>query len=102
MYANRLGYTDITPYEVVVAKTARKLVIREMKCELDPNWKPEMIPGGFAAHTVNNSTQEWTITSEPGRESVVIRQHKNGEWKDKYGNRYSLNTKPVKFYDYNF
>lgn len=102
MYANKIGYSDVTPFEVVKACTVKKLIIREMETIIDETWKPDFHPGGFVGHVANNRDQKWIIKPLISGATVEIRQHKNGEWKDKYGNRYNLSNKPVKFYDYNF
>jgi hypothetical protein len=101
-YANKVLYTDVEPFEVVETRTERKKMIRPMKATLKPDWKPDMIPGGFAAHTVNNYSQEYDYESLPNEETFAIRQRKNGKWFDKYGNRYNISDKPRRFYDYNF
>lgn len=100
-FANLIGYSDITPYEVLRVISDKTIEIREMKSELDPSWKPEMIPGGFSAHTVNNSEQKWVIT--PNVEGLVVRARlqKNGKWKSAMG-EHRLSTAPRRFYDYNF
>ena len=101
-YANHHGYTDVSPCEVVRVVSDKCLEIRRMDSERDPNWKPEMVVGGFCAHTVNNHEQKWIITSNQEYKSFKIRLQKNGAWKDKYGDTYHLNKEPRRFYDYNF
>jgi hypothetical protein len=101
-YANQIGYSDVTPYEVVRVVSEQTLEVREMSSQRDPSYKPEFIPGGFAGHCINQDDQQWVITSDPARRVVRIRRDKRGNWKDKYGNRFSLDAKPVRYYDYNF
>jgi hypothetical protein len=100
-YANHLGYSDITPYEIVRVVSDITVEIREMNAERDESVKLEWIAGGFAGHCVNQSDQEWVITSDEKAPVIRIRLCKGG-WKDKFGRRYSLGIEPVKFYDYNF
>lgn len=100
-YANRFGYSDVEPYEVVRAVSAITLEIRAMRAERAHDWKPEIIPGGFAGHCVNQHEQRWIISSDPSAPIVRIRLGKKG-WKDRHGNRYTLSDRPKKFYDYNF
>jgi hypothetical protein len=100
-YANEMGYSDVEPHEVIREVSAKCLEIRAMSAALDPTWKPDMIPGGFSAHTVNNGEQRWLIRSSEASPVIRIRLGKRG-WKDKHGNRYVLSDKPRKFYDYNF
>lgn len=101
-HANRLGYSDIEPFEIVEKRTPRKLMVRCMDAELDPEWKMDVTVGGFAGHVNNNRTQKYSYSSNEEYELRAIRLNKRGEWHDKYGHRYSLNTVPHKFYDYNF
>lgn len=101
-HANKLLYTDIQPYEIIEKRTARKILIREMDAELDAEWKMDIIPGGFVGHVANNDTQKYSYTSNEEYPIKAIRLDKRGNWKDKYGNNYSLSIKPYKFHDYNF
>ena len=100
-YANEIGYSDVTPFEIVRIVSDKTIEIRGMNAERDPNWKPEIIPGGFAGHCINQDEQRWIITSRPDAPVVRIRLGKKG-WRDKYGCRYDLSDKPRKYYDYNF
>lgn len=100
-YANHLGYSDITPYEIVRVISDKTIEIREMKCERDESIKLEFIPGGFSAHCVNQRDQEWFISSDETAPVQRIRLGKRG-WKDAHGRRFDISDKPIKFYDYNF
>ena len=101
-YANEVGYTDVYPYEVVRVVSDKTIEIRAMDSELDPTWKPDMIPGGFCAHTTNNHSQRWFYSSNENNPIIRIRLQKNGQWKTKHGNRHVLADNPRRFYDYNF
>jgi hypothetical protein len=101
-YANEMGYSDVEPHEVVRQVSDKCLEIRAMKADRDPSWKPEFIPGGFAGHCTNQSSQRWVISPNASQPTVRIRLGKNGKWKDRNGNRYVLSDHPIKFYDYNF
>jgi hypothetical protein len=101
-YANRHGYSDVHPYEVVRKVSDKCLEVRSMKSTLDPEWKPEIVPGGFGGHCVNNYDQKWHTISDTSGRVVRIRKHKNGNWKDASGNVFKLNHEPIKFSDYNF
>jgi hypothetical protein len=100
-YANHIGYSDITPYEIVRKVSDKTLEVRRMKAERDESVKLEFQIGGFLAHCSNQSDQEWFISSDEESRVIRIRLGKNG-WKDAHGGRYDLSDKPVKFYDYNF
>jgi len=101
-FANHYGYSDITPYEVIKENTPKKLTIRSMNSDLDPNWKPEHFVGGFRSNVANNQTQKWIITSRENGVIFAIRLHKDGTWKDSVGNKYRVENTPKRFYDYNF
>jgi hypothetical protein len=99
------GYSDCHPAEIIEVVRAKNgnikhLVIRGMDSELDPEWKPEMIAGGFAGHCTNQRDQKWILTSNPENHSSKVKLVKDG-WKSEYGKNVSLG-KAVKFYDYNF
>lgn len=100
-YANHLGYSDVTPYEVIRIVSDKTIEIREMDAKRDESVKLEWIVGGFAGHCVNQRDQEWFISSDESAPVIRIRLGKRG-WKDKFGRRYELGDEPVKFYDYNF
>ena len=100
-YANEYGYSDVTPYEVVRVVSEKTVEIRRMNAvRSNPENNLGFAPGGFFGHCSRQDEQEWIIT--PCLEGNVfrIRLGKRG-WKDKYGNRYKLSDKPVRFYDYN-
>jgi len=101
LYANQIGFSDVTPFEVVRKISEKTLEIRAMWSELDPTWKPERIPGGFAGHCVNNSAQRWIITSNATGQIRRIRLGKHG-WRDASGAHYQLSDKPFRHWDYNF
>jgi hypothetical protein len=101
-FANHIGWTDINPYEIIKKNTDRKLTIRAMECERKNMEKLTFHIGGFSAHCSNQSEQEWDIKSNPESYVKEIRMNKKGEWKDKYGAKFVLGERPVKFYDYNF
>ncbi len=101
-YANRLGYSDVKPCEIIRHVSAKTIEIRDMRSERDPTWKPEIIPGGFAGHCVNQHTQRWNITSDPEGRVTRIRLNNRGVWKDSHGRKYQLSDTPRRFYDYNF
>jgi len=100
-YANLHGYSDVYPYEVIRVISDKTIEIRAMKYEIDPTWKPNMIPGGFLAHCDNQNEQRWSIESNPSIATLRMRKHKNGHWKSALG-RHVLSEQPKRFYDYNF
>lgn len=106
-FANLRMYSDVVPFEVVRVVSGKTVEIREMKAELDPNWKPEMVVGGFSAHCTNQASQKWIFESNPSAPIIRCRKVKarssnfNLEWKSEYGHHY-MEAAPRKFHDYNF
>lgn len=102
-YANHIGYSDVTPYEIVHRVSGRTIEIRAMNAErANPTENMGFQPGGFVGHFSDQEKQRWTITSNPEARVVRIRLQKDGEWRCKYGQRFVLADQPRKFYDYNF
>ena len=114
-FANHLGYSDVNPYEVIKIVSEKCIEIRAMDAEAI-KWKKDIVQGGFSHRVLNQDEQKWDITSNQANPIIKIRLNKSGlkydratkthvtayTWKDKYANRYSLSSKPTKFYDYNF
>ena len=101
-YANHYGYSDVNPYEIVRVVSNKTIEVREMDAERDESVQLEWVPGGFAGHCVNQRDQKWNIKSNPANPVIRIRLSAKKGWQDKYGRRFGLSDKPVKFYDYNF
>lgn len=91
--------SDASAWTVIaVSESGKTITIQADHQELDPSWKPEMIPGGFAAHTVNNYSQRWITSPNPNGVTRKARLTKRG---------WTSNGLPVSkgrhpFYDYNF
>lgn len=87
----------------VIAKTAKTITIQRDKAILDPNFKPEWVPGGFSAICTNSAEQEWTYERNPNGEIIKCR------WSEKYGGWQTGSDGSIKIgrgrhehYDYNF
>lgn len=63
-------WTDSHAY-TIIKRTAKTLTLQRAKATLDPNWKPEFIPGGFCAHCTNDSEQKWIIEPNPKGEKTT-------------------------------
>lgn len=100
-FANRYGYSDVNPFEVVRVVSDKTLEVREMDAARDTSVELKFHPGGFSAHCSNQNEQKWFISSNPDNPVVRIRLSKKG-WRSASGARFHLSDKPVKFYDYNF
>ena len=97
--ANVRLYSDVEPC-TIIKKTATTLTVRYDKATLDPNWKPEVVLGGFAGHCVNNEDQKWIIEEDPNGRVEIFRFHKN---EGRYmSHSCKLYPEWRKFYDYNF
>jgi hypothetical protein len=100
-YANLIGWSDITPYEVIRTISEKCLEVRQMAYILSPDWKPEVVAGGFAGHCVNQADQQWIIMPNESAPVLRIRLRKNGQWHSAYG-RHALSDTAIRHYDYNF
>ena len=100
-YANLILFSDKEPYEITRIVSDKTIEIRPMLSELVETWKPEMDPGGFAAHTVNNHLQKYVYESNKQALPIRCRLQKSGGWKSQFG-FHSISDEPKKFYDYNF
>lgn len=57
-YLTETLYSDNTPWKVV-GRTAATLKLQQVEVARDPEWTPEIIPGGFAGHCTNQDKQTW-------------------------------------------
>lgn len=85
----------------VIKVTKSSVTVRRDKATLNPDFKPEWIPGGFAAHCTNQEDQSYTYEPDESGKVYTFR------WSNKY-QRYgqpgnlSLSKGRHEFYDYNF
>lgn len=95
-------WSDIKPC-TVIKRTRTTITVRHDKGTLKPDWRPEIIPGGFAGHCINNEDQDnaWDIAEDPEGYTEVFRWHpKTQRFENTSGNRLYPGWK--KKYDYNF
>lgn len=100
-------WSDSSAFTVVsVAKNGKSFVMKKDDTTLDPNFKPEIIPGGFVGHCVNQNDQSYTYTFNPNASEIKVTLRKNGTWKQEGEKAKSGSTIIVgirsKFHDYNF
>lgn len=93
-------WTDCHAY-TVIKRTAKTMTLRRCKAILDSDWKPQFIPGGFAGHTVNNSSQTYTYEEDENGKIMIAR------WSEKHCRFFADHILPCspgrhEFYDYNF
>lgn len=84
----------------VIKRTPKTITIQRDKATLDPNFKPEWIPGGFAGHCVNQDEQRYSYERDPNGEIITAR------WSEKRGGFVYLDKiislGRDEYYDYNF
>ena len=101
-FANRYGYSDVEPYEVVKVISNQTVEIRAMDTEQTVFPKQFHI-GGFSAHCSDNRNQDYKYISNPDNPVYRIRWSKaNRNWYSAGGNKHLMEKLPSKFYDYNF
>lgn len=101
-HANHYSYSDITPYEIIKKISDKTIVVRQMEYKLINPDELKFHVGGFSANCSNQNKQKYEYSSDESRPEEKLRLHKDGLWYDKYGNKYKLSTKAIRFYDYNF
>ena len=99
-FCNMHGWSDVYPFEITRVVYDKTIEVRAMIAELDEAFKPEIIPGGFAGHCVNQGKQTYKYKSCPEGQVLRVRLGKKG-WKSSMG-KHVLSEQPRKFYDYNF
>lgn len=97
-YFTESGYSQSYPW-VVVKETATTKTLAKVNVARDPEWKPEIVAGGFVGHCTNQSKQTWLFESINRDHTRVIRKTKKG-WSHK-GVKFH-EDQAVEFYDYNF
>lgn len=97
-YFTERGYSQAYPWKEV-ARTAKTVTLVKVRVAKDPDWKPEMVPGGFCAHCTNQSEQTWLYAGLNENRTKTIRMTKRG-WAHK-GTRFT-EGQAREFYDYNF
>jgi len=98
-YFTEVFYSDKKPWIQVAAK-GKKITIAEVVVKLNPDFKVEMIKGGFAGHATNNHKQNYVFVEVNHENTQTITLRKDG-WKNTHGSKFADNI-AVKFYDYNF
>lgn len=106
-YANQIGYSDVSPYEVVRVVSENCYEVRAMEAvRSNPDADMGFCPGGFVGNFADQKKQEWDI--QPNEDAPVFRiraskaRGKVGYFFDKWGNKYDMAAAPQRFYDYNF
>ena len=102
-YANRNGYTDVYPFEVLKTISPICVEIRAMKT-VQTKFPKDFHAGGFCGHySDNRSGQDYDYSSNEEAQIFRIRWSKaNRQWQKGKYNRFSMSDKPYKYHDYNF
>lgn len=104
-YFTEIGYSQSYPW-VEIRRTAKTVTLAKVNVKRDPEWKPEMHPGGFVAHCSNQGEQTWLFDSIDEEVTRTVRRVKScyaGEdemWGRK-GVKF-VEGRAREFYDYNF
>ncbi len=97
-YFTEIGYSQQYPW-MELRRTDKTVTLVKVAVQADPDWKPEIIPGGFAGHCTNQSQQTWLFKGIRPTQTMTVRKTKRG-WSYK-GVRF-VEDRAVEFYDYNF
>jgi hypothetical protein len=93
-FVNRYGYSDIDPVgQIVGIKGKTTLIIRRVEAGKNKT-KMEFIPGGFSATCVNQYEQEYDFE--------ILDYTFEMRYSKQFLKQYRIDSKPVKYYDYNF
>lgn len=98
--ANVCHYSDRTACTVIrVSPSGKTLWMQEDIATLD-DWKPEIVPGGFAGHCVNNAEQRYAY--QPNPQGVIHRASRRKDDRIRTTNGESVIPGRHHFHDYNF
>lgn len=85
----------------VIKVTKSSVTARRDKATLNPDFKPEWIPGGFAAHCTNQDEQTYTYQPDENGMEYTFRWSRKYQRYGQPGNL-TLSKGRHEFYDYNF
>ena len=92
-------YSDKHAY-TIISRTNKTITIQRDKATLNKNFKPEIIPGGFAGRCINQEEQTYTYERDKEGRTLTLR------WSNKYGEFTCKEARVAngrhEFYDYNF
>lgn len=97
-YFTQYGHSQSYPW-VELRRTAKTVTLQKVNVQKDPDWTPNIIPGGFAGHCDNQHEQTWLFKDIDEGYQRTIRLTKNG-WMGN-GEKFRENV-AREFYDYNF
>lgn len=97
-YFTEIGYSQRYSW-AEIGRTATTVKLARVIVQRDPDWSPEIAPGGFAGHCSNQNEQTWLFKGVKPTDVVTIRKTKRG-WSNK-GVKF-VEDMAWEFYDYNF
>tara|TARA_R110000803_G_scaffold14701_1_gene40856 strand:+ start:43 stop:372 length:330 start_codon:yes stop_codon:yes gene_type:complete len=100
LFANRAGYSDVEPFEIVKVVSEKTIDIRVMDTS-ENKTKMDFHVGGFSAHCSNQSEQKYDYASNSENKTIRARLRKDGYFHSAWGRHFIAET-PQKFHDYNF
>lgn len=87
----------------VIKKTKTTITLQRDKAVLDPDFKPEWIPGGFSAICTNSEDQSYTYErNENGEIYVCHWSEKEGRYRHGSDGSMKISRGRFEHYDYNF
>lgn len=95
-YAMMTRGRDIVPHEVVDVLSNKTLVVREMICDLSPQWRPRMVMG----QCINQDEQAWEISPDEKAVPFRIRWSQKHGWRDREGHSFKLGGEPLRWHRY--
>ena len=93
-YLNRYGYSDVDPIGKIIGVKGKATFIVKRVVAGENKTKMKFVPGGFSAICLNDWAQEYDFHETD--EIINFRVSKHSL------KRVQIETKPVKYYDYNF
>lgn len=103
-YLTETMYSDTVAWKVI-GRTATTMKLQEVEVARDPEWTPNIIPGGFAGHCTNQNEQTWLYAGlSPNTCTVRLvksRYHGSDKLWGSKGREFIANGARRK-YDYNF
>ena len=106
-YVTQTMYSDAHPF-VVVSRTAQTITVLPVRTKLDPDWKPNILPGGFCGHCTNQETQTYIYDGVDHDAKLTVLRLKKSRY---YGSDKLWNSPKLgefcangadRFHDYNF
>ena len=95
-YINRVLWSDVDPVGKIIAIKGKTKVIIQPVDAGENKVKMEFVAGGFSAHCLNQSAQEYDFFEKGETFEVSL---SNSSLKERF---WRINEHPRKWYDYNF